>query len=49
MILSINHAADWRYIRHRKQTEINKHVISENNTRTDHDYILEDDQEQVSV
>ena len=30
MILPINHVEDWRYIRQRKQTRINKYVIREN-------------------
>ena len=38
MILPINHIASWRYIRQRKQTQIEKDVICENSTRIDHDY-----------
>ena len=38
MILPVNHEADWRYIRQRKQTQINKDLNSENNTIIDHNY-----------
>ena len=38
MILPINHVANWRYIRQRKQTQIDNYVIHENTTRIDHDY-----------
>ena len=38
MILPINHVADWRHIRQLKQTQINKDVARENNTRINHDY-----------
>ena len=38
MILTINHLADWRYIRQRKQTQINKDIAHENTPRIDHDY-----------
>ena len=42
MILPINQVADWRYIRHRKQTQINKGLNRENNTRIDHNYRVGD-------
>ena len=38
MILTINHVADWIYIHQRKQAQIDKYVIHENNTRIDNDY-----------
>ena len=38
MIIPINHVADWRYIRQRKKTQIDKYLIHENTTRIDHDY-----------
>ena len=38
MILPINHAADWRYIRQRKQMQINKDITCENTTRIDNNY-----------
>ena len=41
-ILPINYVADWRFIRQRKQAQIDKDVIRENSTRIDHDYILGD-------
>ena len=40
MILPINHVLDWRYIRQRKQTQINKDVNRENTTRINYDCIL---------
>ena len=42
MILPINHIADLRYIRQHKQAQIDKYVIHENTTKTDHDYIVGD-------
>ena len=42
MILPIDHVANWRYIRQRKQTQINKNLIREKSTRIDHDYSLGD-------
>ena len=36
MILPINYVADWRYIRHLRQTQITKDIARENNTRIDH-------------
>ena len=42
MILPINHVADWRYICQIKQAQIDKYVIHENTTKTDHDYIVGD-------
>ena len=42
MIILINHIADWRYIRHIKQTQINKDTALENTTRIDHDYRVGD-------
>ena len=42
MILPITHVADWRYIRHRKQTQIDNDVILKNANRIDHDYIVGD-------
>ena len=38
MILPINHVADWRYMRQRKQVKIDKDVIREKTTRIDHNY-----------
>ena len=38
MILPINHVADWRYIRQRKQTQIDNDAIQEKNNRINHDY-----------
>ena len=37
MILPIDHIENWRYIRQRKQMQIEKDVIRENSTRIDHD------------
>ena len=42
MILPINNLADWRYIRQRKQMQINKDIDRENTTRIDYDYRVED-------
>ena len=42
MILPINHRANWRLIRQRKQAQIDKDVIPENSTRVDHDYRIGD-------
>ena len=42
MILPTNHVADWRYIRQRNKTQINKDVAHENTTRIDHDYRVGD-------
>ena len=42
MIISINHVADWRYIRQRKQTQIDNYIIRKNDNRTDHDYRVGD-------
>ena len=42
IILPINHVADWRYIRQRKQTQINKYLDRENTTRIDYDYRVGD-------
>ena len=42
MILPINHVADWRYIWHLKQAQINKDVINENTSRIDHNYRVVD-------
>ena len=42
VILAINQVSDCRYIRQRKQAQIDKDVIRENSTRIDHDYILGD-------
>ena len=42
MILTINHVADWRYIRQRKQKQINKYINRENNTRIDYNYRVGD-------
>ena len=38
MILPIKHAADWRYIRHHKQSQIEKDVILKKFTVIDYDY-----------
>ena len=38
MILPINHITNWRYIRQRKQAQIEKDVINKKITRTDHNY-----------
>ena len=40
--LPINHVAGWKYIRQLKQTQINKDLARENNTRTDHNYRVGD-------
>ena len=42
MILPINHVADCRYIRQRKQAQIDKDVIHENTTRICHNYRVGD-------
>ena len=42
MILPINHLAGCRYIRQRKQVQIDKDVIRENTTRIDYDYRVRD-------
>ena len=42
MILPINHIANWRYIRQRKKSQIDKYVIRENTTRIDHYYRVGD-------
>ena len=42
IILPINHVAYWRYIRQRKQTQINKGVNRENTTRIDYNYRVGD-------
>ena len=42
MILPTNHIANFRYICQRKQAYIEKCVIRENSTRTDHDYNIRD-------
>ena len=42
MILPINHIANWRLIRQRKQAQIDKYVIRKNSTRVDYDYIIGD-------
>ena len=42
MIPPINHIADWRYIRQRKQKQINKGVPCEKTTRIDHNYRVGD-------
>ena len=42
MILPINHIANLRYIRQRKQTQIKKDAICENSTRINHDYHIGD-------
>ena len=42
MIPPINYVADWRYIRQRKQTKINKYADRENTTRIDHNYRVGD-------
>ena len=42
MILPINQVADWRYIRQRKKTQINKEFICENTNRIDHNYRVGD-------
>ena len=38
MILPINHGVDWRYIRQRKKTQIDKDVANENTNKIDHNY-----------
>ena len=38
MILLIKHTADWKLIRQKNQTKINKDNIRENKKRVDHDY-----------
>ena len=42
MILPINHIANWRLIRHRKQAQIDKDVNRKNSTRVDYDYRIGD-------
>ena len=42
MILPINHVAEWRYIRQRKQTQIDNDVIQENANIIDHYYRVGD-------
>ena len=42
MILPINHVADWRYIRQRKQTQIDKDIIWENTTTIYYGYRVGD-------
>ena len=42
MIPPINHVEGWRYIRQRKQAQINKDTISENTTRIDDNYRVVD-------
>ena len=42
MIPHIDNISDWRYIRHRKQVQINKDVIREKTTRIDHNYRVGD-------
>ena len=42
MILPINHVVDWRYIRQRKQMQIDNDIIQENNNRIDQDYRVGD-------
>ena len=42
MILPINHLANWRLIRQRKQAQIDKDVIREKSTRVDYDYRIRD-------
>ena len=42
MILPINHVADWKYIRQRKQTQIDNDVIRENDNIIYHDYRVGD-------
>ena len=42
VVLPINHIADSRYIRHRKQEQIEKYVIRKNSTRIEYDYIVGD-------
>ena len=42
MILPINHVAGCKYIRQPKNTQINKYVARENNTRIDHNYRVGD-------
>ena len=42
MIRPINHIADWRYTRQRKQTQTNKDAARENTTRINHDYRVGD-------
>ena len=37
IILPLNHKVDWELIRNRKQTQINKDNIRENNKRVDHE------------
>ena len=38
MILPINHILDCRYIRQRKQAQIEKYIICKNSTKIDYDY-----------
>ena len=42
MILTINTAADWRYIRQRKQVKKGKDSIRENTNIIGHDYRVRD-------
>ena len=42
VILPINHVVDWRYIRHCKQTYINKESIREESTIINYDYRVGD-------
>ena len=42
MIFPINHIADWKYMCKRKQSQIEKDVIREISTRTNHDYRVGD-------
>ena len=42
MIPPINHLSDWRYIRQCKQSQIEKYIIRENNTKINHEYIVGD-------
>ena len=42
IILPINHIANWRLIRQRKQAKIDKDAICENSTRVDQDYRIGD-------
>ena len=42
MILPINHIENFRYIRQRKQAQIEKYFIRKNSTIIDHNYIVGD-------
>ena len=42
MILPINHISHWRYIRQRKQAQIEKCVIYKDSTRINYDYNIGD-------